>query len=584
MFLNESVLAFFILLINTLHEAEASGQALVFFNPSSAKTETISENASPGQTVFVVIATDSEGNTLTYSIRNQTPSTPSFPFDSSTGELTSPSGLDAETTTSFTFEFSVTDGTSTVTSPILTVDILDVNESPPVFNQTSYTATIYDTVTNGTLALTVFALDPDVTASLIYSITVGDTTTFSIGASSGDITVTTTSNLDPSTTPSYRLTVQVSDGSFTDTVYVTITVIDDPCSPNPCQNSSTCSQSGSSYICACQPGWIDSNCSTGISMCPKEVEQREQSQYLFQLGEKCYEFVPLEDSWMYAKEDCHNKSGHLLSIISADEQTFISNMLTTINFTQQLWLGLDDRITEEQWELDTGDPVHYINWIPGRYIDQYHDQEDCAVMDMSRGGQWDDVDCNTVVSGGMLSYPWICQYDRQRPASNSTAAVITAGSWSSWFYGSCSVSCGTGTTHRMRTCSTGNLVDCTGKDFETVSCNTGPCPASWSSWFHGTCSVTCGSGTSGKLRRCSTGKEADCPGKAFEILSCDEGPCPTDGSWRSWQVWSTCSTTCGVGRRFRTRICNNPAPQNNGLDCSGSINETSTCNHGDCPR
>ncbi|XP_053381683.1 C-type lectin domain family 12 member B-like [Mercenaria mercenaria] len=93
---------------------------------------------------------------------------------------------------------------------------------------------------------------------------------------------------------------------------------------------------------------------TVISMCPKEVEQRAQSQYVFQLGEKCYEFVPLNDSWMYAKEDCHNKSGHLLSIISADEQTFISNMLTTINFTQQLWLGLDDRINEEQWEWNSG--------------------------------------------------------------------------------------------------------------------------------------------------------------------------------------------------------------------------------------
>ncbi|XP_053380403.1 uncharacterized protein LOC123559120 isoform X2 [Mercenaria mercenaria] len=384
---------------------------------------------------------------------------------------------------------------------------------------------------------------------------------------------------------------------------------------------------------------VTATTATVISMCPKEVKQRVKSQYLFQLGENCYEFVPLNDSWIHAKEDCHNKGGYLLSIISADEQTFVSNMLTTINVTQQLWLGLDDRINEEQWEWNSGDPVHYINWIPGRYIDQYHDQEDCAVMDMSRGGQWDDADCNTVVSGGMLSYPWICQYVRQRQVPNSTVTVI-GGGWSSWFYASCSVSCGTGTTHRVRTCSTGHSVDCTGMDFESVACDAGPCPIdgywsswqqwstcsttcddgiqfrtrncdnplpqyggtncsgsgnettpchlidcppSWSSWFYGTCSVTCGPGTSGKLRRCSTGKEADCPGKAFEILSCDEGPCPIDGSWGSWQEWSTCSTTCGDGRRFRMRMCNNPAPQNNGLHCSGSINETSPCNHGECP-
>jgi hypothetical protein len=40
---------------------------------------------------------------------------------------------------------------------------------------------------------------------------------------------------------------------------------DDPCTPNPCQNSGVCNQSGTSYTCTCQTGWIGLTCSTGMT-------------------------------------------------------------------------------------------------------------------------------------------------------------------------------------------------------------------------------------------------------------------------------------------------------------------------------
>lgn len=33
---------------------------------------------------------------------------------------------------------------------------------------------------------------------------------------------------------------------------------------------------------------------------------------------------------------------------------------------------------------------------------------------------------------------------------------------------------------------------------------------------------------------------------------------PINGHWSSWSGWNSCSRTCGVGVRFRTRQCNNP--------------------------
>ena len=56
-----------------------------------------------------------------------------------------------------------------------------------------------------------------------------------------------------------------------------------------------------------------------------------------------------------------------------------------------------------------------------------------------------------------------------------------------------------------------------------------------------------------------------------------------DGSWTQWSSWSSCSRTCGVGSRTRTRSCTNPAPQGGGADCVGSTSGTESCNIVACP-
>ena len=47
----------------------------------------------------------------------------------------------------------------------------------------------------------------------------------------------------------------------------------------------------------------------------------------------------------------------------------------------------------------------------------------------------------------------------------------------------------------------------------------------------------------------------------------------------SWSEWSSCSPTCGSGQQTRTRTCdqNCDGVQNDDLE------ETQSCNNGDCP-
>lgn len=65
-------------------------------------------------------------------------------------------------------------------------------------------------------------------------------------------------------------------------------------------------------------------------------------------------------------------------------------------------------------------------------------------------------------------------------------------------------------------------------------------------------------------------------------------PCPEprksiDGGWGPFGAWSECSQSCGVGFRFRRRICNDPPPQNGGLECIGCAIEYENCNVNPCP-
>ena len=55
-----------------------------------------------------------------------------------------------------------------------------------------------------------------------------------------------------------------------------------------------------------------------------------------------------------------------------------------------------------------------------------------------------------------------------------------------------------------------------------------------------------------------------------------------DGRWSSWGSWSSCSRTCGAGVKRRDRDCDDPQPQIGGDDCSGSDEQTNSCEERQC--
>uniref|UniRef100_A0A8C2KT13 Thrombospondin-2 n=1 Tax=Cyprinus carpio TaxID=7962 RepID=A0A8C2KT13_CYPCA len=163
--------------------------------------------------------------------------------------------------------------------------------------------------------------------------------------------------------------------------------------------------------------------------------------------------------------------------------------------------------------------------------------------------------------------------------------------WSEWT--ECTVTCGTGTQQRGRSCdATSN--PCSGPSIQTRRCNLGKCDSrvrqdgGWSLWSPwSSCSVTCGEGQITRIRHCNSpvpqlgGK--DCEGNGRETKKCEAKPCPIDGAWGPWSPWAICSATCGGGTRTRTHVCNSPHPQYGGKKCPGESKDTDSCNKQDCP-
>ncbi len=191
----------------------------------SGQTRSIPENSANGSAVGTPLtASDPDaGATLTYSITAGNTGG-AFSFGSN-GQLTvaNSAALNFESTPIFNLTVQVSDG-SLSSSAAVTVSLTNVNEAPSISPQTR---SIPENSANGSAVGTpLTASDPDAGATLTYSITAGNTGgAFSFG-SNGQLQVANSAALDFETTPTFSLTVQVSDGGLTSSATVTVNLSD----------------------------------------------------------------------------------------------------------------------------------------------------------------------------------------------------------------------------------------------------------------------------------------------------------------------------------------------------------------------
>jgi Ca2+-binding RTX toxin-like protein len=192
----------------------------------------VAENAT---TVTIVTASDFDaGATLTYSIIGGADAA-KFTVDASTGELSFVSAPDYETPTDadgnniYNVIVQVSDGTLTDTQAI-SATVTDINDEAPVVTSDGAGATASVTVAeNATVVTTVTATDLDAGSTLTYSIVGGaDAAKFTVDASTGALSFVPAPDFENPTDAGgnnvYDVTVQVSDGTLTDTQAIAVTV------------------------------------------------------------------------------------------------------------------------------------------------------------------------------------------------------------------------------------------------------------------------------------------------------------------------------------------------------------------------
>ena len=208
------------------------------FTDGSSTTREIAENTSAGENIgAVIIATDPDNDTLTYSLGGTDAS--AFTLETTTGQLRTSEALDYETKSLYTLVLTASDGNLTDTIAV-TINVTDVQEraeqqdvevdtptnNAPVFTEGSTaTRTVLEETSSGVdIGAVVSATDAD-GHSLTYTLGGTDADSFSIVKTNGQLR--TSAALDYETKTSYTVTITVSDGNDgTDAITVTINVTD----------------------------------------------------------------------------------------------------------------------------------------------------------------------------------------------------------------------------------------------------------------------------------------------------------------------------------------------------------------------
>ncbi|XP_060593449.1 neurogenic locus notch homolog protein 3-like [Ruditapes philippinarum] len=170
---------------------------------------------------------------------------------------------------------------------------------------------------------------------------------------------------------------------------------------------------------------------------------------------------------------------------------------------------------------------------------------------------------------------------------------VVDGNWTPWSaWSSCDVTCEKGLQTRTRSCTNpapqygGQM--CLGNSTDNKVCELDLCPihGGWGQWQEwGSCSVTCDMGMKSRSRDCSNPPPSrfgdHCFGHNQESQLCLPKIC-SNGGWTAWESWRSCSVTCGSGIKSRFRACTNPKPSPYGQFCQGNNIEIDSCSQITC--
>ena len=110
--------------------------------------------------------------------------------------------------------------------------------------------------------------------------------------------------------------------------------------------------------------------------------------------------------WREAYKFCEQQGGHLVTINSEEEQTFMYNVIKNKSTRSYTWLGATDWYEEGNWKWITGKGIVYRNWADGE--PNNNNDEDFMVL-YNNSGKWNDG--TDIYYSDTKAYSFICEID-----------------------------------------------------------------------------------------------------------------------------------------------------------------------------
>lgn len=132
-----------------------------------------------------------------------------------------------------------------------------------------------------------------------------------------------------------------------------------------------------------------------------------------------YELVQADVDWYQARDAAaamtfNGIQGHLATVTSSNEDSFLVNTFPEIGGTDKIWIGGTDEASEDTWLWITGETWNYTNWDAGE-PNNVDGVEDC--LQYTDGiPLWNDENCDNV-----LPY-YIVEFD-------TTISIPTMSEW-----------------------------------------------------------------------------------------------------------------------------------------------------------
>jgi hypothetical protein len=107
-------------------------------------------------------------------------------------------------------------------------------------------------------------------------------------------------------------------------------------------------------------------------------------------------------TWTTARTNCSNMGGHLVTITSSGEQSFLYGLWPSG------WIGLTDEVVEGTWRWVTGETYSYTNWNSGEPNNSGNED----YVQFVSNGRWNDLNNNS-------SLPYVLEFEY----------LVTTSSW-----------------------------------------------------------------------------------------------------------------------------------------------------------